>query len=68
MIVFKVKELMEEKNITRYKLQKDTNWNYKRINAFFFNNVKKITLEEIEILCKIFECEIHDLMEIKHEK
>jgi len=68
MIVFKVKELMEAKNITRYKLQKDTNWNYKRINAFFFNNVKKITLEEIEILCKIFECEIHDLMEIKHEK
>ena len=65
MVVFKVKERMEASNITRYQLQKDTNWNYKRINAFFFNNVKKVTIEELEKLCEIFDCDISDIVELR---
>lgn len=62
MIIFNVKELMEEQNITRYRLQKLTNWNYKRINAYYFNRVVSINVNELETLCDIFSCELSDLI------
>ena len=65
MVVFKVKELMEAQNISRYKMIQLTNWNYKRINAFYFNKVKLVTMEEIEKLCEIFKCDLPELMELK---
>ena len=65
MVIFKVKELMEAQNISRYRMIQLTNWNYKRINAFYFNRVKLVTMEEIEKLCEIFNCDIPDLMELK---
>ena len=63
MIIFKLKNLMEKKNISRYKLQQLTDWNYKRINALFFSRAKTIKTFELEMLCDIFDCEIQDLME-----
>ena len=65
MVIFKVKELMEKNNITRYKMIQLTNWNYKRINAFYFNRVKLVTIEELEKLCEILKCDIKDLIELK---
>lgn len=65
MIVFKVKELMESQNITRYRLQKLTNWNYKRINAYYFNRVISININELETLCDIFNCDLPQLIERK---
>lgn len=67
MIIFKIKDLMKEQNISRYRLQKLTNWNYKRINAYFFGKVININVEEIEKLCEIFNCEIKDLIELKKD-
>lgn len=64
MLIFKVKELMKVKDITRYRLQQLTNWNYKRINAFYFNRVKLVTIEELEKLCEIFECDISELIKL----
>jgi DNA-binding Xre family transcriptional regulator len=65
MIIFKVKDLMEKNNITRYRLQKLTNWNFKRINAYYFGTVVNISVSELEALCKIFNCKISDLIELK---
>lgn len=62
MIELKVKELLEKSGISRYRLQKMTNWNYKRINDFYFGRVKQVTLEEIEQLCAIFQCDVKDIM------
>ena len=67
MVIFKVKELMESHGITRYKMIQLTNWNYKRINAFYFNKVKLVTVEEIEKLCEIFDCDIKDLIELEKQ-
>ena len=64
MVKFKVRELLECNRISRYKLQKLTNWNYKRINAFYKSQVIEIKVEEIETLCRIFKCKVEDLMEI----
>ena len=65
MVIFRVKELMEANNITRYRLQQLTEWNYRRINAFYFGRVKQITVEEIEKLCEILKCDVSDLIELK---
>ena len=67
MIIFNVKNLMEKQNITRYRLQKLTNWNYKRINAYYFNKVISINVNELETLCDIFDCELPDLIELKKD-
>ena len=64
MVNITIKDLMSEKNISRYKLQQLTNWNYKRINALYFSRVKYITLEEIEKLSNIFNCDIQDIVSI----
>jgi DNA-binding Xre family transcriptional regulator len=64
MVNITIKDLMSKKNISRYKLQQLTNWNYKRINALYFSRVKYITLEEIEKLSNILDCDIQDIVSI----
>lgn len=61
---FKIKEQLEFNHMSRYKLQQLTNWNYKRINAFYKGEVIEIKVEELETLCKIFACKIGDLIEV----
>lgn len=63
MINFKVGEKLDGQRISRYRLQKLTNWNYKRINAYYFGRVLEINVRELDELCKIFECNIEDLIE-----
>ena len=65
MIIFNVKNLMEKQNLSRYRLQQLTNWNYKRINAYFFNKVINVNVNELETLCDIFDCELSELIERK---
>jgi DNA-binding Xre family transcriptional regulator len=64
MIKITIQKLMEENDISRYKLQQLTNWNYKRINAIYFSKVKHLTLEEMEKLCAILNCNIEDIIYI----
>lgn len=65
MVSITIKDLMKENNISRYRLQQLTNWNYKRINALYFSKVKHITLEEIEKLCEILKCDVKDIIKCK---
>lgn len=60
---FKIKEQLDKNQISRYKLQQLTNWNYKRINAFYKGTVIEIKVEELEVMGKIFKCKIGDLIE-----
>lgn len=65
MIQITIQKLMKDNNISRYKLQQLTNWNSKRINAIYFSEVKQLTLEEMEKLCSIFNCNIQDIINIE---
>ena len=67
MIIFKVKDLLEKNNISRYRLQKLTNWNYKRVNAYYYGKVLSMSVEELNSLCEIFKCKITDLIEYKKD-
>lgn len=68
MIEFKIKEQLEEKGISRYKLQKLTSWNYRRINSYYFGKTLEIHTEELDKLCEVLKCRIEDLIEYKKEQ
>lgn len=65
MVEYKVKNLLEKNKMSRYKFQQLTQWNQKRINAFYFGTAKQITITELETLSKIFKCKVQDIIEIK---
>lgn len=65
MLVFKVKELLEKQNMSRYKLRQYTNLSYERVNDYYFGRVKAMKTEELEELCNVFNCNIQDIVEYK---
>lgn len=65
MLVFHIKELLEKNKISRYKMRIYLNWNYKRVNDYYFGRVKDIKTSEIEQLCKLFNCNIENLFTYK---
>ena len=65
MIIFHIKELLEKNKISRYKMRIYLNWNYKRVNDFYFGKVKEIKTSEIEQLCELFNCKIEELFAYK---
>ena len=65
MLIFKIKELLEKNNMSRYKMRYYTNFSYERVNDYYFGRVKAIKPEELEILCKVFKCNINDIIEYK---
>lgn len=68
MIQIKLKELLENNKISRYKLEQYTNLSYRRINDYYFNRVEFIKVEELEQLCEVLECNIQDILEYKKNK
>ena len=40
-------------------------WNYKRVNDFYFGRAKEIKTTEIEQMCELFNCKIEDLFTYK---
>lgn len=68
MINFKIKELLEKNNMSRYKLEQYTNLSYRRVNDYYFGRVKDIKVEELEELCNLFNCNTQDIIEFKKNK
>lgn len=68
MIEFKVKELLEKHNMSRYKLRQYTSLSYERVNDYYFGRVKSIKVEELEELCQVFKCNTQDIVEYKKHK
>ena len=65
MVVFKIKKLLEKNNMSRYKMRQYTGFSYIRVNDYYFGRVKDIKTSEIDILCKLFNCKIEDIIEYK---
>lgn len=65
MVQLKLKEILEKKKVSRYRLQLLTNLNYPRINQLYKNTAKNISFEEIEILTNVLNCSISELIEKK---
>ena len=63
MVQLKLKEILEKKKVSRYRLQLLTNLNYPRVNQLYKNTAKNISFEEIDILTNVLDCSIADLIE-----
>ncbi|MGN1310721.1 MAG: helix-turn-helix domain-containing protein [Clostridia bacterium] len=65
MVIFKIKNLLDKNNMSRYKMRQYTGFSYTRVNDYYFGRVKDIKTSEIDILCNLFNCKIQDLIEFK---
>lgn len=66
MITFKLKELMEIHNIGQRELSRETGIRQATIGDYVNNKAKHISVENLDILCNYFNCEVEDIVE--HEK
>lgn len=67
MVILKLKQLLEKNKMSRYKLRQYTGFTYTRVNDYYFNRVKDVKVSEINMLCKLFNCKISDLIEYKKD-
>lgn len=65
MLIFHIKDLLEKHHISRYKMRIYLDWNYKRVNDFYFGRAKEIKVSEIIQLCQLFNCNVCDLFTYK---
>lgn len=62
-VIFKIDEVLEEKNISKNKLEKEANLQRTQLNSYCNNKVKRIDLLTLARICSVLECEIEDIME-----
>jgi len=62
-IIFKIDEVLEEKNISKNKLEKEANLQRTQLNSYCNNRVKRIDLLTLAKICSVLDCEIEDIME-----
>lgn len=67
MIKIRVIELLKENNKTKYWLYKQMGMSYQNFNKMVNNETKSIKYENIEIMCRLFECSPNDLFEMTDE-
>lgn len=60
--------MLDKNNMSRYKMRMLLDWNYTRVNDYYFNRVKDIKREEIIALCDLFNCTVGDLFVYKKSK
>ena len=62
-IIFKLQEVLDKKNVTKYALAKLTNIRYDTICNYCKGNVTLINVEYLKIFCNVLECNIEDIIE-----
>lgn len=67
-VVFKIDQVLEEKKISKNKLEKEAKLQRTQLNSYCNNKVKRIDLITIAKICHVLDCEIEDIMEYKIDK
>ena len=62
-IILKIDQVLEEKNISKNKLEREANLQRTQLNSYCNNKVKRIDLETIAKICYVLECGVEDVME-----
>lgn len=62
-IIIKLKELLDNRRISRTKLSRLTEMNLHQINKYYNNNVKRLDTETLAKLCFALKCELEELIE-----
>lgn len=64
MIKLRVLDLLKENGKTKYWLYMQLGMSYQNFNKMVNNETKSIRYENIEIMCRLFNCRPNDLFEI----
>ena len=67
MIRLRIKEILAEKNKTKYWLYNQMNLSYQNFNRMINNETKAIKYENLELLCEILNCTPNDIFEISQD-
>lgn len=62
----KLAEMLENKGITRHRLQVLTGANYAVINRYYKSDLKRVDMVDLDFLarvCYVLECKVEDLLE-----
>ena len=66
-IIFKLQEVLDKNNITKYKLSRITNIRYDTICNYCKGNVTLINVEYLKIFCNVLNCSIDEIIEYKNK-
>lgn len=66
-IVFKIDQVLEEKNISKNRLEKEANLQRTQLNSYCNNKVKRLDLATIAKICYVLDCGLEDIMEYVRE-
>lgn len=67
-VVFKIDQVLEEKNISKNKLEKEASLQRTQLNSYCNNKVRRIDLQTLAKICYVLDCRIEDIMEYKIDK
>ena len=62
-VVFKIDQVLEEKNISKNKLEKEAKLQRTQLNSYCNNKVKRVDLQTLAKICYVLGCGIEDIME-----
>lgn len=67
LIELRALELLKENNKTKYWLYKQLGMSYQNFNKMINNETKSIRYENIETMCRLFNCTPNDLFRISDD-
>ena len=62
-VVFKIDQILEEKRISKNKLEKEAKLQRTQLNSYCNNKVRRIDLQTLAKICYVLDCGIEDIME-----
>lgn len=62
MTVLTIKQILEQKNMTRYQLAKNTNIQYQTIDKYYKNNVTRYDGYILSKICEALDCQVGDIL------
>jgi len=62
-IRIKLKDMMDERNITRNSLARAANTRFEVIDKWYRNQVEKIDADVLARICYVLKCEVSDIIE-----
>lgn len=65
-IKFKLQEVIDKNNTTKYALSRATGIRYDTICNYCKGNVTLINVEYLKIFCNVLNCQIEDIIEYKN--
>jgi len=62
-VIFKIDQVLEEKKISKNKLEKEARLQRTQLNSYCNNKVRRIDLQTLAKICYVLDCGIGDIME-----